>query len=179
MKNLKKDEKSIKKQALFSEKMSMKLVLKTHMFCSFFLSFLLHDAFWRGAFKGRADSCNFALNEYSGKRMYWKDFPVVFYIHENVPSLAAKNFKSAVDDWNITWYNYLYQNGLEDNQQENLFKVHAGRILGEPVEDGRNILFFETDNFDPFAGKNPSLKYPSCNSGSLSNRKNKRSRYYS
>lgn len=110
-----------------------------------------------GFFVGQKDECNFAVNQYTGEGLRWKesDFPVSFYIHRSVPPSAHKNFISAVEHWNIAWEEYLLDEGLEPFP---LFKVtnenmqYSGALDG----DGHNILFFVEDDFSKH--ENPTVQ---------------------
>ena len=109
-----------------------------------------------GPYQGRTDHCNFALNSHTGKRVVWESFPVTFYIHEDVPEYAARNFRSSMEDWNLRWMNYLDRENYESFE---LFNVHPGRIKASldsnHMEDAHNVFYFIRDNFAPFVGDNP------------------------
>ena len=103
-----------------------------------------------GPFRGEQDACGFTVDEYSGEGLRWNKtkFPIVFKIHANVPLEAEKNFISAVDHWNLAWYDYLEMKGLEPFD---LFYVdRRGVYEGGTAADGSNLFLFVNRNFSQY-----------------------------
>ena len=102
-----------------------------------------------GFYLGQTDSCGFAINQYNGKGVRWNqsEFPIIFYIHESVPSEAQANFISAVEHWNMSWEEFLSEQGLEAFPLFDVVDRNA-KYSGSPKKDSYNILFFVTDGFD-------------------------------
>ena len=115
--------------------------------CVFEGSFLMGQP---GPFKGEMDSCSFTVDEYSGEGLRWKksDFPITFKIHANVPPKARKNFISAVDHWNLAWYDFLDAKELDPFD---LFYVDLrGVYEGDIGSDGSNLFLFKNEDFSRY-----------------------------
>ena len=137
--------------------------MKSFLFKSVVLSSLLTSAcVFEGSFvgngpgpyRGEQDACGFTVDEYSGQGLRWKKskFPVVFKIHENVPIEAERNFISAVDHWNLSWYDYLEIKGLAPFD---LFYVdRRGVYEGQTAADGSNLFLFVHQNFSQYENVN-------------------------
>ena len=114
--------------------------------CIFESSFMMQP----GPFRGTQDSCGFTVDEYSGQGLRWEksNFPVIFKIHANVPPKARKNFISAVDYWNLAWYDFLESKGLAPFD---LFYVDLrGVYEGDTGSDGSNLFLFVNENFSRY-----------------------------
>ena len=102
-------------------------------------------------YSGQKDSCNFFVDQFRGSGVRWdtSKFPIPFYIHSSVPVKAHKNFISAVEHWNASWEEFLYNKGL---RSFSLFTVvnrnttHAG----SPKNDSNNMIFFINDDFSKY-----------------------------
>jgi len=115
--------------------------------CVFDSSFLSHP----GPYLKEQDACGFAVDEYSGEGLRWKKtkFPIVFKVHANVPDRARDNFVSAVSHWNLAWYDFLEEEGID--QTFDLFDIdRSGVYEGDAVADGSNLFMFVPKDFSRY-----------------------------
>jgi len=130
---------------------------KTLLLSCFFLSACVFDPSFMsqpGPHRGEQDSCGFTVDEYSGEGLRWKKskFPVVFKVHANVPRDARRNFISAVNHWNMAWYDFLEKKALEPFD---LFYVDMrGVYEGDTAADGSNLFLFIHEGFSRYEDQN-------------------------
>ncbi len=95
---------------------------------------------------GQQDSCDFPIHPLTGEGIHWdrEDFPIPLYVHDSVPPLAHRIFVSVVDQWNMTWEDFLLNEGLEPFDLF-VLKSQNQQYSGSPAVDQNNMLFFEED----------------------------------